>query len=200
MAVVTHAELKQHARRYFGLRAAPDIVSAALAGQADPIDLGVARVRVEAQLSGTPLSTPGSDAIPAGRLIRRAFAVSLTLNAPPGAADVSGLSVTFTPDERVLSHAVLVWAFVPFVLQKTAAGIASLLLTDGANNLKSRVQHNLAINEQRNLGMPRRRFNDLLPGTEYTYKLRAAAAAGATLDVYADVTYPAELVAEYEDS
>lgn len=132
------------------------------------------------------------------KVLAYAEATSVQTGIVPGATDITGLTITFTPDERALDRAIVLKAFVPFILNKTAAGIPSLLLTTSANVLVGRVQQSCAINDQRHLGTIEVRLTGLTPGVPVTYKLRGAAAAGATFDSYADPTYKAFIRADYE--
>jgi hypothetical protein len=131
-------------------------------------------------------------------LLAYAQATQPQLAIPQAATDLNGLAVTFTPDGRATTRAIWIEAIVPFILNHTAAGIASILLTDNNNALQARAQHSMAVNDQRSLGLLARRRTDLNPGTAYTFKVRANAAAGATIDAYADPTYPAFIRAYYE--
>lgn len=127
-------------------------------------------------------------------LIAKAVMRSMQPGIAPGGTDIMAISFT-VPDERPIT----VRARIPFILNKTAAGIASLLLTDDANVLKDRVQQSCGINEQRYLGEIERTFEDLPVGMTVMLKLRGQAPAGATFDAYADPTYRGFLRADIEE-
>lgn len=91
------------------------------------------------------------------------------------AADVPGLSVTFTAGARPIW--IEVWAAQ--WIQATAQGDGAFILTDTVPTEYARTSATVATNAHMGPIAIKKRLSALTPGTSYTFKLRASASAGS---------------------
>jgi hypothetical protein len=92
----------------------------------------------------------------------------------PAAADISGLSVTFTPP----TSQVMLRLVLPLLVKDTSAGWVIAFITDSAGNIVNRMTRNMAASALDGL-VVEGKATGLTAGVSVTYKARIQCQAGA---------------------